>query len=80
MLVTNLNYCDFYLWSNGKTDNDKFLVRTEKGTALCETMMVKYVEVFDKVILPELLTQKFDPKINSKVKPYCLCRRPSSHL
>ena len=48
MLVTNLIYCDFYVWSNGKTDNDKLLVRIEKDTALCETMIAKHVEVFDK--------------------------------
>ena len=77
MLVTNLNYCDFYVWSNGKTDNDQFLVRIEKDTAFCETMMAKHAEVFDKVILPELLTRKSDPKIESKAKLYCLCRRPS---
>lgn len=56
MLGTNLHYCGFYFWSNGKTDNDKFLVRIEKDTALCETMMGNYAEVFDKVIVPKLFT------------------------
>ena len=77
MLVTNLNYWDFYVCSNGKTDNDKFLVRIEKDTALCETMMAKHAEIFDEVILAELLTRKSYPKIGSKAKNYCLCRRPS---
>ena len=76
MLVTNLNYCDFHVWSNGKTDNDKLLVRIEKDTALCETMMAKHAEVFDKVIIPEFLTQNSDPKNESKAKLYCLCRKP----
>ena len=66
MLGTNLHYCGFYFWSNGKTDNDKFLVRIEKDTALCETMMGNYAEVFDKVILPKLFTWKSDPKNESK--------------
>ena len=55
MLVTNLN-CDFYLWSIGKADNDTFLVRTENDTAHCETIMVKHIEVFEKMILLELNT------------------------
>ena len=76
MFVTNLNYCDFYVCSNWKTDNDKFLVRIEKDNALCEIMMAKHADVFDKEILPELLTRKSDPKIKSKAKLYCLCRRP----
>ena len=77
MLVTNLNYCDFYIWSNGKSDNDKFLVRIEKDTTLCETMTGKHAEVFDKVILLELLTQKSHPKIENKAKLHSLCCRPS---
>ena len=77
MLVTNLKYCDFYVWSNGKTDNDKFFVRIEQDTALCETMMTKHAEVCDKVILPELLTRKSDCKNERKAKLYCLCHRSS---
>ena len=77
MLATNLIYCDFYVCSNGKTNNNKFLVRIEMGTVLCETMMAKLSEVFDKVILPELLTGKSHPTNESKAKIYCLCRRPS---
>ena len=38
-----LNYCCFYIWSNGKTDN-KFLVRTEKDIVFYETMMEKHDE------------------------------------
>ena len=40
-------------------------------------MMAKHAEVFDKVIFPELTTQKSDLKNESKVKLYFLCRRPS---
>ena len=41
ILVKNIIYCNFYLWSNGKTDIDKFLVRIKLDTALCKTMMKK---------------------------------------
>ena len=51
--------CDFYIWSNRKADN-KFLVKVGKTNALCETLMAKHGEVFDKVILPELITWKSD--------------------
>ena len=37
-LVTNLNYCDFYVWSNGKEKMIN-IVRIEKDTVLCETAM-----------------------------------------
>ena len=33
--------------------------------------------MLNKVILPELLTRKSDPRNESKVKLYCLCRRHS---
>ena len=56
---------------------DKFIFRIQKNTALCETMMTKHAEVFDKLIPPELLTQNSDPKNEWKAKLFCLCRRPS---
>ena len=77
MLVENLNFWDFYVSSNGKTGNDKFLARIEKDTALCKTMMAKHAEVFDKVILLELITRKSDPKNESRARLCCLCRRYS---
>ena len=71
MLLKNPNYCDFHVWSSEKTENDKFLVRIEKDTAICETMMAKHAEALDKVILLEGITQKSDPKNESKAKLYC---------
>ena len=72
MLVANLDYCDFSVWSNWKADNDKFLVRIEKVTVPCEIKMTKYAEGFDKVLLPELTTQKSDPKNESKAEICCI--------
>ena len=40
-------------------------------------MMTKHAKVFDKVILAELLTQRSNPKNESKAKLHFLCRRPS---
>ena len=71
MLVVNLNYCDFYVWSNWKADNAKFLVRTEKVTVPCEIKKTKYAEVFDKVLLTEIITQKSDSKNESKAEICC---------
>ena len=72
MLVANLDYCDFSVWSNWKADNDKFLVRIEKVTVPCEIKMTKYAEGFDKVLLPELITQKSDPKNESTAEICCI--------
>ena len=72
MLVANLDYCDLSVWSNWKADNDKFLVRIEKVTVPCEIKMTKYAEGFDKVLLPELITQKSDPKNESKAEICCI--------
>lgn len=72
MLVANLDYCDFSVWSNWKADNDKFLVRIEKVTVPCEIKMTKYAEGFDKVLLHELITQKSDPKNESKAEICCI--------
>ena len=72
MLVANLNYYDFYVWSNWKADNAKFLVRIENVTLPCEIKMTKYAEVLDKALLPELITQKSDPKKESKAEICCI--------
>ena len=72
MLVANLNYCDFSVWSNWKADNDKFLVRFEKVTVPCEIKMTKYAEGFDQVLLPELIIQKSDPKMRARQKFVCI--------
>ena len=40
----------------------------EKDTAPSETMIAKHAELFDKVIFPELLTRKSNPKNESKAK------------
>ena len=67
MFVANLNYCDFSVWSNWKADNDKFFV-----TVPCEIKMTKYAEGFDKVLLPELITQKSDLKNENKAEICCI--------
>ena len=55
----------------GRADNDKF-VRIEKVTVPCEIKMTKYAEGFDKVLLHELITQKSDPKNESKAEICCI--------
>ena len=75
MLVTNLNYCEFYVWSNGKTNNDKFLVTIKKDIALSETILAKHVGVFDKeLLLKQNLLLK---NLIATMRACCLCRRPT---
>ena len=42
----------------------------------CQTMVEKLSDVFFKILLPELITRKHDPK-NRSEKQHCSCQRPS---
>ncbi|XP_057296778.1 uncharacterized protein LOC130625692 [Hydractinia symbiolongicarpus] len=77
MLVTKMNYCDFFVFSQGKQENDTFLIRVTKNEPFCRKLREKLAIVFEKVLLPELVTRKSDPKLLNEEKVYCICRRPS---
>lgn len=76
MLVTGLNFCDFFVWSFGTEENDKFLIRVNKNVEFCQKLLAKIELVFYKVILPELYTRSNDPKNENEYETYCICKRP----
>jgi len=76
MLVTETNFCDFFVWTEGKKENDYILMRVKKDASLIENMLVKFSDVFQKVLLPELVTRDKDPNNKKETKVYCYCKRP----
>ena len=77
MLVTDIKYCDFYVWSKGKNENDTFLITIQKDDAFCAKILEKLEQVFRKILLPELMTRKEDPINKQEHKLYCFCKKPS---
>lgn len=77
MLVTELRYCDFFVWSNGTSPGDTFQVRVCINEEFCFKLKEKLESVFHVVILPELVCRKFDEKNEKEQELYCYCKRPS---
>ena len=61
MLLTKRSYCDFFVWSKGKENFDKLIVRADADISFQQELKAKLINVFEKVILPECLTRKHDP-------------------
>ena len=51
LLVAEKQYCDLYIWSQGKEDNDKILIRVEKNETFCVNLLQKLKKVFINVVL-----------------------------
>ena len=77
MLVTETDYCDFFVWSQGDGANSSFLLRITKNLEFCKKIKEKLEIVFHSVILPELVSRKSDPENNRYQQLYCYCKRPS---
>lgn len=77
MLVTDRNYCDFFVWTQGIELTDKFLIRIEKDEEFCQKLLKKLENVFVHVVLPELVCRKNDPENEKPELQYCICKRPS---
>ena len=77
MLVTERDYCDFFVWTAGKHENDTHLVRVSKDLAFIENLKFKLEKVFQNAILPELVSRKQDPHNEKEHQLYCYCKRPS---
>ena len=77
MLVTERNYCDFFVWTKGKHENDTRLVRVSKDLLFIENLKLKLENTFQNVILPELVCRKQDPHNEKEHQLYCYCKRPS---
>ena len=61
MLLTKRSYCDFFVWSEGKENFDKLVVRVDADLSFQQELKAKLINVFEKVILPKCLTGKHDP-------------------
>ena len=77
MLVTEIDQCDFFVWSEGKKEHDTFLITIKKDENFCLKLKEKLENVFRVVILPELVTRENDPNNKKHHKLYCYCQRPS---
>ncbi len=78
MLVTDLPFAYFYIWTNGCKDKNVLLLKVERDDEFCEILLQKHKQLFDRVILPELVSRKNDPHgTDDSEKQYCLCRRLS---
>ena len=58
MLLTKRSYCDFFVWSKGKENSDKFIVRVDSDISFQQELKAKLRNVFEKVILSECITRK----------------------
>lgn len=80
MLVTEIDKCDFYVWSESKENYSKtFKLTVNKDNEFCNRLKEKLQNVFENVFLPELVTRKLDPNNKKTQKLYCYCRRPTFH-
>ena len=78
MLVTNVQFTYFYIWSNGPDIENFLIVKVVKDDDFCTKLLEKYDKLFNIVILPELLTRKCHPSERDQdEKQYCICQRPS---
>ena len=78
MLLLNLDYCDFFIWSPATSiDYPNYLkIYVEKNGKFINDMSVKLQNYFYKVLLPEVVTRKNDICADNEQKYYFICRRP----
>lgn len=77
MLVTDRDYCHFYIWTKGCKETDKMLLTIPRDISFCKKLEEKLTSVFFKFLLPELVTRKHDPNNEKPDQIYCYCRRPT---
>ena len=49
MLLTKRSYCDFFVWSKGKENFDKLIVRADADISFQQELKAKLINVFEKV-------------------------------
>uniref|UniRef100_A0A1A8U2H1 Uncharacterized protein n=1 Tax=Nothobranchius furzeri TaxID=105023 RepID=A0A1A8U2H1_NOTFU len=62
MFVCDVNYCDFVVW----TKKEFIVQRVDKDHKLLRDTLPKAQEAFVSQVLPELLTRRFDPALQSQ--------------
>ena len=76
MYVTNTTYCHFYIWTEGKNENDTMLINVPIDKVFCEKLETKLTTIFLKFLLPEIVSRKNDPNNLLTDQTYCICKRP----
>ena len=61
MLVTNVQFTYFYIWSKSPDSENFLIVKVVKDDDFCTKLLEKCDKLFNIVILPELLTRKCHP-------------------
>ena len=77
LLVTNHEYCDFYVW----LENDSFLTRIEPDIEIFDEILSKSKPFFEKALLPELISKYYTLPSSNKdqqVDGCCTCKLPES--
>ncbi|XP_047128538.1 uncharacterized protein LOC124809071 [Hydra vulgaris] len=77
MYITNTTYCHFYIWTEGKNENDTMLINVPIDRVFCEKLETKLTTIFFKFLLPEIVSRKNDPNNLLSDQTYCICKRPS---
>ena len=60
MFLTKRSNCDSFVWSKGKENSEKLIVRVDADISFQQELKAKLINVFEKVILPECITRTQD--------------------
>ena len=80
MLLAKRSYCDFFVWSKGKENSGKLIVRVDANIFFQPELKAKLIKVFEKVILPKCITKKHDPNNEQSKKSITVAKDQVSNL
>ena len=73
MFIYNLNDGRFLVFCKQKA-NESILVSVTRDNNLLKIILEKFEQYFHKILLPEILTRKFNISNENERKMYCICR------
>ena len=76
MFIHNLNDGHFLVFCKQKS-NESILLSVTRDNNLLKIMLEKFEQHFHKILLPEIVTRKFNISNENERKAYCFCRRTS---
>ena len=76
MFIYNLSNGHFLIFCKQKP-NESILFSVTRDNNLLKIMLEKFEQYFHKIILPEIVTRKYDISNENDRKAYCFCRRTS---
>ena len=76
MFIHNLNDGHFLIFCKQKL-NESILFSVTRNHNLLKIMLEKFEQYFHKILLPEIVTRKYDISNENDQKAYCFCRRTS---